>query len=144
VEAAVGLALVGLGVLVLTRRAPLLTVSLPERRADTPGFALFGAGYAAASAGCVLPVFLAVVVQSVALPLPQAVTVLLVYTLAAALPLLALTLLVGLGVDVAAAKLGGLGSLLERAAGVVLVLAGTGQLVVALAPSAVPSSPIPV
>ena len=144
VEPAVGLALVGLGVLVVSGRAPALTVQLPERRADTPGFALFGAGYAGASAGCVLPVFLAVVVQSLALPLPQAAAVVLVYALGAALPLLALSLLVGLGVDVAAARLGGLGSLLERAAGVVLVLAGMVQLVVAVAPSAVPSTPIPV
>jgi len=143
VEPFVGVALVLFGVLLLTERGPSPTVPLPARRTDTPGFALFGAGYAGASAGCVLPVFLAVVVQSVALPLPGAVAVVAVYALGAALPLLVLTVLVALGVDVATGRLAGLGGRLERVAGVVLVAAGVAQVVVALEPTAVPALPVP-
>ena len=140
-EPAVGLALVGFGILVVTDRGPDLTVSLPARRADAPGFALFGAGYAAASAGCVLPVFLAVAVEAATLPLPAAAAVVAAYAGGVAGPLLAVTVAVGLGFDLATGRAAAVGTRLERAAGVVLILAGAGQLVVALAPGLVPTLP---
>jgi len=142
VEPLVGVALVVLGLGLLTARGPSLTVQLPARRADAPGFALFGAGYAGASAGCVLPVFLAVVVEAVALSAPAAVAVVAAYAAGVALPLLAVTLAVGFGLDVAAGRLADLGGRLERVGGAVVALAGVGQIVVAVAPNAVPSLPI--
>ncbi|WP_135827619.1 cytochrome c biogenesis CcdA family protein [Halorussus halobius] len=142
VEPLVGVALVVFGVGLLTARGPTLTVPLPARRADAPGFALFGAGYAGASAGCVLPVFLAVVVQAVALSARAAVAVVAAYAAGVAVPLVALTLAVGFGLDVATGRLADLGGRLERAAGAVVSLAGVGQIVLAVAPNAVPSLPI--
>ncbi|WP_227134756.1 cytochrome c biogenesis protein CcdA [Halorubellus salinus] len=142
-EPAVGVALVALGGLVLTGRELTPTVPLPARRANTSGFALFGAGYAGASAACVLPVFLAVVVQAVSLPLAGAVAVVSAYALAAALPLLVVTVMLGLGFGGATGRLAALGDRVERASGVVLVLAGSGQLVIAIAPNALPSIPVP-
>lgn len=139
VEPLVGVALVAFGASLLTGRGPALTVALPARRAGTSGFVLFGAGYAGASAGCVLPVFLAVVVQAVALSPPVAVAVVAAYAAGVALPLLAVTLAVGFGLDLAAGRLAGLGSRLEPAAGAIVVLAGVGQVVVAVAPTALPS-----
>jgi cytochrome c-type biogenesis protein len=141
VEPAVGVALVVLGALVVTGRGPSWRVPLPARRADTPGFALFGVGYAGASAGCVLPIFLAVVVQAISLPVPVAAAVVTVYAAGVAVPLLAVTIAVGLGLDVAAGRIVGHGAGLERVAGAVLVLAGAGQILVAVAPDAVPSLP---
>ncbi|WP_302080095.1 cytochrome c biogenesis CcdA family protein [Salinibaculum rarum] len=139
VEPLVGLALLLFGALVVTDRAPDWRVPLPARRADTPGFALFGVGYAGASAGCVLPVFLAVVVQTITLPTPAAAAVVAVYAGAVAVPLLAVTVAVGLGLDVATGRLTDYGTHLEQAAGVVLVVAGAGQVAVAIAPAAVPT-----
>lgn len=141
VEPAVGLALVAFGALVVTDRGPDLTVPLPARRADAPGFALFGAGYAGASAGCVLPVFLAIVVEAATLTFPAAVAVVAAYAVGVAGPLLAVTVAVGLGFDLATGRAAAVGTRLERAAGVVLILAGAGQLAVALAPGVVPTLP---
>jgi len=138
-EPLVGVALVALGVLVVTDRGPTVTAPLPARRADVSGFALFGAGYAGASAACVLPVFLAVVVDAVSLPLARALAVVSAYALAAALPLLAVTVALGLGVGVATGRLAALGGRIERASGVILVLAGIGQVAIAIAPNALGS-----
>ena len=138
-EPLVGVALVALGVLVVTDRGPTVTAPLPARRADVSGFALFGAGYAGASAACVLPVFLAVVVEAVSLPLARALAVVTTYALAAAVPLLAVTVALGLGVGVATGRLAALGDRIERASGVVLVLAGVGQVAIAIAPNAIAS-----
>ncbi|MFC7134442.1 MULTISPECIES: cytochrome c biogenesis protein CcdA [Salinibaculum] len=143
VEPLVGVALVVLGALVVTGRAPDWRVALPERRADAAGFALFGAGYAGASAGCVLPVFLAVVLNAVTLPPTLGLAVVGVYAASVALPLLLVTVAVGTGLDVATGRLAAYGRSLERVAGVVLVLAGLGQVAVALAPELLPSLALP-
>jgi cytochrome c-type biogenesis protein len=139
VEPAVGIALVGFGALVVTSRGPDWRVPLPERRSDTAGFALFGAGYAGASAGCVLPVFLAVIVQTIALPVPAAAAVVGVYAGGVAVPLLTVTVAVGLGLDVATGRLTNHGAWLQRVAGLVLVVAGLGQTAVAVAPGLAPT-----
>ena len=144
VEPVVGVALVVLGALVVSQRGPDWRLTLPARRTNTAGFALFGAGYAGASAGCVLPVFLAVVVQTLTLPLPAAAAVVGVYAAGVAVPLLAVTVAVGFGLDIAAGRWSGVGNRLERVAGVVLVLAGLGQVVVAVAPGAIPPLPVAV
>jgi cytochrome c-type biogenesis protein len=131
--------LLGLGVAALVGWSPSRSISLPERRADTAGFALFGAGYAGASAGCVLPVFLGIVLQAVTLPPTVAAAVVGAYAAGVAVPLLLVTLAVGVGFDLTTGRLVGQGVRLERLAGVVLVVAGIGQLVVAAFPSAVPA-----
>ena len=139
VEPAVGLSLVVLGVLTLTARGPDWGVSLPSRRATPAGFALFGVGYAGASAGCVLPIFLAVVTQTLTVQPSTAAAVVGVYAASVALPLLGVTVAVGLGVDVVAGRWIGYGTRLKRVAGAVLVATGLGQLVVASTPDAVPA-----
>lgn len=141
IEPVVGLALLVLGALVVTGRAPDWGVSLPARRADTVGFALFGAGYAGASAGCVLPVFLAVIVQTIMLPVPAAAAVIGIYAAGVALPLLGVTVATGLGTTVAAGRWASYGTRLQRVAGVVLVVAGLGQVIVAVAPETIPAFP---
>ena len=72
-------------------------------------------------------------------PLARALAVVTTYALAAAVPLLAVTVAVGLGVGVATGRLAALGDRIERASGVVLVLAGVGQVAIAIAPNAIAS-----
>ena len=136
-EVIVGLALVAFGGYLLVSGSGALTVPLPERRSDTAGFVLFGVGYAGASAGCVLPVFLAVVAESLTLSAMAGLSVVATYAGVIAVGLLSATLLLGFGVDIATGRLARLGSRLDGLAGVVLVVAGLGQLVVALAPGLV-------
>jgi cytochrome c-type biogenesis protein len=131
-EPIVGAGLLALGLGMVTDRLPGWRVSLPERRADAVGFALFGAGYAGASAGCVLPVFLAVVLQAAALSPAAAAVVLGTYAGTVAVPLLAVTVALGAGVDVATGRLAAFGDHAETTAGLVLVAAGAGQLLVGL------------
>jgi len=71
--------LVVFGLLFAFNRAPVLSVSLPERRSSVLGFGLFGAGYALAGASCVAPIFLAVVARAITLPIEAAMLVLGVY-----------------------------------------------------------------
>jgi cytochrome c-type biogenesis protein len=141
-EPLVGVGLLGLGAVALWPRGPDLHVPLPARRRSLRGFAAFGGAYGGASAGCVLPVFLAVVVQAVTLGPLAAATVVGVYAGSVALPLFVVTILTGLGVDLATGRLAGAGARLERAAGVVLLAAGVGQLVVAFAPESLPALPV--
>jgi cytochrome c-type biogenesis protein len=141
VEPLVGVALAALGVLVVTNRSPDWHVPFPERRVDTAGFVLFGVGYGTAAAGCVLPVFLAVVVQALALPPTVAAAVVGAYAGSVALPLLAVTVAVGTGTDVATDRLAASGDRIESLAGIVLVLAGLGQVAVAVDPTLVPALP---
>lgn len=138
-EPLVGVALVALGLYTLFSPGSGIDVALPERRSDTAGFVLFGAGYAGASAGCVLPIFLAVVVEAaLTLSTVAGLAVVLTYASAVAIPLLVVTLLVGVGVDLATGRLARLGSRLDQLAGVVLVLAGLGQILIAFFPDIVP------
>lgn len=130
-EPVVGVALVGLGVLFVLDRAPTLHLQLPERRASVGGFAAFGGVYALAAAGCVVPVFLGVVTQSLTLPAAQAAVALLAYAVAAAVPLAAVTVLGALGSDVVGGLSEHVGSV-QRLAGGVMVLAGLWQVVVSV------------
>jgi cytochrome c-type biogenesis protein len=126
-EPLVGLGLVGLGVLTLSGRAPEVQVLLPERSASVSGFAVFGAVYALAAAGCVVPAVIAVVTQ--ALTLPPAGTALAFggYAVAVAGPLAAVTLLAALGSGLVRRASGYIGSI-HRAAGVIMILAGGWQI----------------
>jgi cytochrome c-type biogenesis protein len=130
-EPVIGLVLVALGVLFFTDRAPDVHLELPERRASIAGFAVFGGGYALAAAGCVVPVFLGVVTQSLALPTEQAAVALASYAGAVALPLTGVTLAAAAGGDALRSANAHVGQV-QRLAAVVMVLAGLAQIVASL------------
>ncbi|WP_115862849.1 cytochrome c biogenesis protein CcdA [Halorussus litoreus] len=126
-EPVVGVGLVAFGALMLTGRAPDLQVVLPERPSSLAGFAAFGAVYAVAAAGCVAPVFFGVVTQALAFPPARSLAVLGSYAGGVAAPLVGVTLLTSAGVETWR-DLGRYSGSLERAAAVVMILAGLGQL----------------
>ncbi|MFB6069315.1 MAG: cytochrome c biogenesis protein CcdA [Halobacterium sp.] len=130
-EPAIGLALVGLGGLYLTDRAPDVHLELPERRASVAGFTVFGGGYALAAAGCVVPVFLGVLTQALALPADQAAVALGSYAGAVALPLTGVTLAAAAGGDALRGASAHVGRI-QRVAAAVMVLAGLAQIAASL------------
>ncbi|WP_331235859.1 cytochrome c biogenesis CcdA family protein [Natronorarus salvus] len=130
-ELAVGAVLVVFGLLVLLDLGPRPRVSLPRRRSSVAGFGLFGALYALAAAGCVAPLFLAVVVRSLALPVGETAAVMGVYAGSFALCMLAATTVVATGHGLGAERVAGYVDRAIRLSGVVLVFAGIGQLWVA-------------
>lgn len=132
VEPLVGVALVGVGFLAVWRGTLSLHVPLPERRASVLGFGLFGALYALAATACVLPLFLAVAIKSVGLSPVGSVLVLAAYAGSFAVLVLAATVAVAIGHDALAGRLAPHGATLTRVAGVVLVVAGVGQVYLAL------------
>lgn len=130
-EPLVGGALVVFGLLLFTGRAPTLHVVLPEYRSSVAGFGIFGAVYGLAAAGCVVPIFLGVVAQSLALPSAQAVVALGAYAAAAALPLAIVTVLAALGGDRIRSLSQYVGSV-QKVAALVMVVAGVWQIGLAL------------
>jgi len=130
-EPLVGAALVVLGVLFLTDRAPTLHLQLPERRASVAGAAVFGGGYALAAAGCVVPVVLGVFTQALTLAPPQAAVALGSYAAATALPLTGVTLLTAVGSDALQAWNARVGTV-QRLAAAVMILAGVAQVISSL------------
>ncbi|MDR5673958.1 Cytochrome c biogenesis protein [Halalkaliarchaeum sp. AArc-CO] len=130
-EVGVGIALIGFGLITLLRVGRGWHVRLPGRRASVPGFALFGGLYAAAAAGCVAPVFFGVVVQSLAFPATGTIAVFLTYAVSLGLLLTSATVAIAVGSGFGFERLGDRPELLQRFAGVVLVVAGVGQLYVA-------------
>ncbi len=131
-ESLVGGLLVVFGLLVVAGRSPSVTVPLPKRRASVLGFGLFGAGYALAGAGCVAPIFLAVIARSIALPADAAAVVVVTYAGVVAALLVATTVATGMGLLTNAGRLAAYSGQLKRLAGAVMVLAGAGQLYLAL------------
>jgi cytochrome c-type biogenesis protein len=129
---AVGVALVVFGAAVVLGRGPTWHVQLPDRRASVLGFGVFGAVYAVAAAGCVAPLFLAIVVRAFTAPPTHAVVVLGAYTAGFGLLVLGATVAIAVGRDALLDWLAGRRSTLNRAAGAMLVLAGVGQLIVAV------------
>jgi len=125
-EPVIGGLLVLFGLLVLSGRASP-TVPLPKRPESRLGFGVFGAVYALAAAGCVVPLFLGVVAQASSLSPMRGAAVLGAYAATVAVPLLGVTLLSDAGVD-AWRSLGGYSGRLKQAAGVILVVAGLGQI----------------
>jgi cytochrome c-type biogenesis protein len=126
-EPVVGVGLIAFGVVTLLDRAPELRVPLPERPRSVVGFGVFGAVYAVAAAGCVVPLFVGVVTQALALPTASAAAVLAMYALGVTLPLVGVTLLSGAGVD-AWRSAGRYTATVQRVAAVVMILAGLGQI----------------
>ncbi len=129
-EPVVGFALVAFGLLTLRGGELGVDVRLPSRPDTLLGFGAFGAVYAIAAAGCVVPLFLGVVAQALALEGAASGLALGAYAVGVAAPLAGVTLLAGAGVD-AWRSVGGYTGRIKQAAGVVMVLAGLGQLYLA-------------
>lgn len=130
-EPLVGLALVAVGAVTLWTGTLSVHVPLPERRSSVLGFGVFGAAYALAATACVLPLFLAVALQSLALSTAGTVIVLGAYAGAFATLLLALTVVTALGYEALSGRVTRHVDTLTRVAGAVLILAGTAQLYIA-------------
>ena len=130
-EPVVGGGLIAFGIVTLLNRGPELRVPLPERSASVTGFGVFGAVYAVAAAGCVVPLFFGVVTQALAMPVHSSAAVLAVYALGVTLPLVGVTLLAGVGVD-SWRTLGKYSKRVQQVAAGVMILAGGGQIYLAV------------
>lgn len=130
-EPLVGVGLVVFGLLSLSDRR-MVSVPLSARPDSAAGFGVFGGAYALAAAGCVVPVFLGVLAQALTFPAPRAAVFLAVYAGATTAPLVGVTLLTSVGVD-AWRSLGRYDGLIERFAAGTMILAGVGQLGLAIA-----------
>ncbi|WP_254862958.1 cytochrome c biogenesis CcdA family protein [Halovivax gelatinilyticus] len=131
-ELGVGGALIVLGLWIAYGGSSAVHVMLPRRRASIVGFGVFGAMYALAATACVLPLFLAFVFQTLTMPAAETTLVLGTYAASFAVMLLAVTVAVAVGHRLSTERFVGLSERLVRIAGVVLVLAGLGQIYVAL------------
>lgn len=126
-EPLVGLALVGLGTLLLIDRFPTLHVRLPERRTSVAGFAMFGSGYAVSATSCFAPLFFAVVLGAAGTTAGTAVATV-AFGTGLAIPLFVATVLVGIGHDIGAGAIPAYASHVERLAGLLILVAGVWQL----------------
>nr|WP_283838586.1 cytochrome c biogenesis protein CcdA [Halostagnicola sp. A-GB9-2]MDJ1434327.1 cytochrome c biogenesis protein CcdA [Halostagnicola sp. A-GB9-2] len=131
-ESLVGGLLVGFGVLVILGWVPSLSIPLPERRSSVLGFGIFGAGYALAAAGCVAPVFLAVVARALSLSADAAAVVVVTYVGSVVMLMLGMTVATGMGLVASAGRLAAYAGHLKRLAGAVMIVAGVSQLYLAL------------
>lgn len=131
-ESLVGGLLVVFGLLVVTGRSPSVSIPLPKRRTGVSGFGLFGAGYALAGAGCVAPIFLAVIARALTLPTDFAVLLLSTYAGTVAALMVATTIATGMSLLTNAGRLMVYSGRLKQLAGAVMVLAGIGQLYLAI------------
>jgi len=131
-EIGVAIALIGIGAAILAGVDASLHVPLPARRRSVLGFGLFGALYALAATACVLPLFLALVLQSLTLAPLQTVAVVGTYGGTLAVFMLALTVATAVGRDLGADRLAVNSAKAMPLAGIVLVLAGIVQLGVAV------------
>ena len=130
-EPIIGVGLIAFGIATVMNRGPELRVPLPERPASVTGFGVFGAVYAVAAAGCVVPLLFGVVTQALALPAHSSALVLAVYALGVTLPLVGVTLLAGVGID-SWRSLGTYSRQVQQVAAVVMIVAGGGQIYLAV------------
>lgn len=130
-EAMVGIALVLLGVAVFVRGSLPLHVALPKRRSSVFGFVAFGAAYAVAATACVFPLFLAIVLRSLSMAPAEAALVLGGYAGAFGSLMLGATVAAAAGHRLAAGRVAGGVERFVRLSGVLIALAGLGQLYVA-------------
>lgn len=131
-EPLVGVALVALGAVVVAGWRPGWHAALPARRTSVLGFGVFGAGYAVAAAGCVAPLFLAIVLRAVTFPPGPALLVLGAYALGFGVLLLGATVAIAVGRDALIRWLGERRSVLDTAAGLALIVAGIAQLALSI------------
>ncbi len=129
-EVLVGVTLIALGGAIVLGIDLSVHVELPERRSTVAGFFAFGVLYAVAAAGCVAPLFLSVVIDSITLPVYQSAVALGAYAGTFGALMLGVTVVTavghGVGTDIVAKH----ADRLVRAAGVVIVFAGIGQIYV--------------
>lgn len=131
-EPIVGAILVVFGVLIVLDRAPSLSFALPKRRSGVLGFGIFGAGYALAAAGCVAPLFVGVIARGLSLPPLSAAIVIGTYVGSVVLLMVSLTVATGMGLVASAGRLAAHSKTLKRIAGGVMIVAGLGQLYLAI------------
>jgi len=128
----VGVLLIGLGIAVFAGYTGSVHVSLPKRRSSVLGFALFGALYALAATACVLPLFLAVALQSVTFSGAGTAIVLGSYAGSFGVLMIVATVATAVGHDALVGRVSERVDTLTRVAGVVLVAAGLGQTYLAV------------
>ncbi|RQG97928.1 cytochrome c biogenesis CcdA family protein [Natrarchaeobius chitinivorans] len=97
--ALVGVALIGLGVAMITgaTHGRLFSMQLPERERSYRGYFAFGVAYAIAAAGCTAPFFITVVVSSLSIGPAAAVLTISAYASGMVVMLVAVTLLTAVG-----------------------------------------------
>ncbi|MDZ7688326.1 MAG: cytochrome c biogenesis protein CcdA [Halobacteriales archaeon] len=127
-EVLVGVVLVLFGAVLALGIDLSFHVELPERRSTKAGFFAFGVLYAVAAAGCVAPLFLSVVFRSLLLPTHEASMVLGVYAGTFGVLMLGITVVTAVGHGVGTGYVAKHVDRLVRVAGVVILLAGLGQI----------------
>lgn len=132
-EYGVAVALIVLGGWILDSGPGAVHAVLPRRRSSVWGFGLFGAMYALAATACVLPLFLGITLQSLTMPTFETAVVLGAYAGGFGALMLSVTVATAVGHAVGVGRLAGHVDRLVRFGGLVLVLAGLGQLYVAVA-----------
>ncbi len=137
VEPGVGVVIALFGVLLVTGRAPALHVALPARPQSTMGFGLFGAGYGIAAVGCSLPVFIGVIGIASTADAGAGTVLVSLYVGIVVLLMVAVTVAAAVGAGTVLSRFSSHTGTISRIAGVVLILAGIGQVWVALAVSPV-------
>jgi len=127
-EPLTGLALVVFGVLLVGGSTFGWHLPLPDQRPGVVGFGIFGAVYAVAAVGCVAPLFFGLTLGAIQAGPAQAALVLSTYGGTIAALLLAVTVAIGVGYEIAELKLARLSVVGQKIGGVVLVAAGIVQL----------------
>ncbi len=131
IEPMVGVSLLLLGAYIVYAGGFSMHVDLPERGASVLSFGLFGAAYALAATACVLPLFLSVVIDSLTMSMGATITVLGAYTVTFGVLMLGVTVATAVGQGLSAGRLAKYNDIAIRIAGVVLIIAGAGQIYVA-------------
>jgi len=128
IEPLTGLALVAFGVLLLGGSTFGWHLPLPNQRPGVIGFGIFGAVYAVAAVGCVAPLFFGLTLNALQAGPTQAAVVLATYGGTIAALLLAVTVAIGVGYEIAELKLARLSVIGQKLGGLVLIAAGIVQL----------------
>lgn len=123
-----GLLIVLGGVMATGRKLPTPGVELPERRRSTGSYVGFGVLYAAAGAGCTAPLFIGVAVKALTAGVGLGVLAFAAYAGGMSLLMIGVTVATALGRDTLLRRITGRMVLIQRTAGVLLVLAGVVQI----------------
>lgn len=128
-ELVVGVLLVGLGTAMAFGWTPKLpSIQLPERRRGVLGFFGFGVLYAAAAAGCTAPIFVAVALRALSAGPAASLLTFGAYAGGMSVLMVAVTVAAALGRETLLRRLTANVQRVNRAAGVLLVVAGLVQI----------------
>lgn len=127
-ELIVGILLIGLGTLMALGKTPSITVPLPKRQRSTSGYFLFGVVYAGAAAGCTAPLFIGILISSIAVGPMVGVGTLLAYAAGMSVVMIGVTAIAGLGREQVLRVFSRNTGRIERVAGALLVVAGIAQI----------------